>query len=75
MQLIISMDKFIKEVRKEIVDSHLKGSRGSHNRVKEDSSAFGVKRMSQSKYEREVIELKKRRSKVTEMLQERDTKY
>ena len=29
-------------VRKVIVDNHLKGSRGSHNRVKEDASAVGV---------------------------------
>ena len=41
----MSMDKIIEEVRKVIVDSHLKGSRGSHNKM-EDASAVGVKRMS-----------------------------
>ena len=29
-------------VKMVIVDSHLKGSRGSHNRVKEDGSKVGV---------------------------------
>ena len=56
MQFIMSMDKLIEEVRKVIVDSHLKGSRGSHDRVKEDVNAVGFKRMSQSKFDREITE-------------------
>ena len=46
-------------------DSYLKGLRGSHNRTTEYVSAIGVKRMSQSSFDREVTELKKRLSKVT----------
>ena len=61
----MSMDKLIEEVRKVIIDSHLKGSRGSHNRVKEDASAFGVKRMSQSNFDREITDMKQRLSIVT----------
>ena len=57
-----------------IVDSHLKGSKGSHNRTREDARANGVKRMSQSKFDREVTELKKGLSKVAELLHEEATK-
>ena len=46
-------------------ESHLKGSRGSHNRTREDARENGVKRMSQRKFDREVVELKERLSKVT----------
>ena len=60
-------------VRKVIVDNHLKGSRGSHNRTREDARANGVKRMSQSKFDREVVELKERLSKVTKLLHEEAT--
>ena len=69
----MSMGKLIEEVRKVTTESHLKGSRGSHNRVMEDANAVGVKRMSQSKFDREITELKERLSVVTELLQERDT--
>ena len=68
MQFIMSMDKLIEEVRKVIIDSHLKGSRGSHNRTREDANAIGVKRMSQSSLDREVTKLKKRLSKMGELL-------
>ena len=68
MQFIMNMDKLIEEVRKVITESHLKGSRGSHNRVKEDVNAVDVKRMSQSKIDREITELKERLSIVTELL-------
>ena len=52
---------------------HLKGSKGSHSRTKEDARANGVKRMSQSKFDKEVVELKERLSKVTELLHEEAT--
>ena len=52
---------------------HLKGSKGSHGRTKKDARASGVKRISQSKFDREVTELKKRLSKVTELLHEEAT--
>ena len=48
----MSMDKLIEEVRKVITDSHLKGSKGSHNRTREDVSAIGFKRISLSKFDR-----------------------
>ena len=70
MQFIMSKDKLIEEVRNVIVDSHLKGSRGSHNRVKYDANAVGVRGVSQSKFDRELIELKERLSLVTELFQE-----
>ena len=54
-------------VWKVATESHLKGSRGSHNRTREDAIAMGVKRMSQSKFDREVVELRERLSKVTEL--------
>ena len=47
---------------------HLKGSRGSQSRTNEYARASGVKRMSQSKFDIEVVELKERLSKVTELL-------
>ena len=59
-------------VRKVIVDNHLRGSRGSHDRVKKDGSVVGVKRMSQSKINREITKLKERLSIVTELLHEED---
>ena len=52
-------------VKKVIVDGHLKGSRGIHNRVKKDSSAVDIKRISQSKFDIEITELKERISIVT----------
>ena len=54
-------------------ESHLKGSRGSHNRTRKDARANGVKKMSQSKFDKEVTELKKRLSKVTKLLHEEAT--
>ena len=60
-------------VEKMIVDSHPKGSKGSHSRTKEDARANGVEKMSQSKFDREVAELKEKLSKVTELLHEEAT--
>ena len=54
----------MEEVWKVATKSHLKGSKGSHHRTKEDSRASGVKRMSQSEFDREVTEMKKGFSKV-----------
>ena len=66
----MSMGKLIEEVRKLNDDSHLKGSRGSHNRTREDARENGVKRTGKRKFDREVTKLKKRLSKVTKLLQE-----
>ena len=65
LQFIMSMDKLMEVVKKVIVDGHLKGSRGIHNRVKKDSSAVDIKRISQSKFDIEITELKERISIVT----------
>ena len=73
MQFIMSMGKLMEMVWKVATENHLKGSRGSHNRTREDARANGVKRMSQSKFDREVVELKERLSKVTELLHEEAT--
>ena len=61
----MSVGKLIEEVWKVATEIHLKGSRGSHNRTREDVRSVGVRRMSQRKFDREVTELKKRLSKVT----------
>ena len=61
-------------VWKVAIKSHLKGSKGILNRTKEYSRASGVKRMSQIRFDREVIELKKGLSKVTELFHEEATK-
>ena len=66
----MSVGKLIEEVWKVTTESHLKGSKGNHSRTKEDARASGVKRMSQSEFDREVIELKKGLSKLTELLHE-----
>ena len=63
----------MEEVWKMATESHLKGSKGSHNRTREDPRASDVKMMSQSEFEREVTELKKGLSKVTELLHEETT--
>ena len=55
------------------IENHLKGSIGSHNRTREDARENGVKRMSQSKFDREVVELEERLSKMTKLLHEEDT--
>ena len=60
-------------VWKVATEIHLKGSRGSNNRTREDAKANGVKRMSQSEFDREVAKLKERLSKVTELLHEEAT--
>jgi len=73
LQFIMSMDKLIEEVRKMTTDTHLKGSRGSHNWTREDARENDVKRMSQRRFDREVTELKERLSKVTELLHEEAT--
>ena len=73
MQFIMSMDKLMEVVKKVVVENHLNGSRGSRNRAKEYASVVGVKRMSQSKIDREITELKERLSIVTELLHEEDT--
>ena len=53
----MSVGKLIEEVWKVATGSHLKGSKGSHSRTKEDAIANGVKRMSQSEFDREVTEI------------------
>ena len=70
----MSVGKLMEEVWKVATESHLKGSKGSHCRTKEDTIASGVKRMSQSEFDREVTELKKELSKVAELLHEEATK-
>ena len=57
-------------VWKVATEIHRKGSRGSQNRTREYARSNGVKRMSQIKFDREVVELKERLSKVTELLHE-----
>ena len=69
----MKVGKLIEVVWKVDTEIHLKGSRGSHNRTKEDTRAMGVKRMSQSKSDREVAELKERLSKLTELFHEEAT--
>ena len=69
----MSVSKLIEEVWKMATESHLKGSKGSHNRTKEDARASDVKRMSQSKFDREVTELKERLSKLAKLLHEEAT--
>ena len=73
MQFTMSVSKLIKEDWKVATKSHLKGSRGSYNRPREDARANGVKRMNQRKFDREVAELKERLSKVTGLLHEEAT--
>ena len=70
LQFIMSVGKLIEEVWKVATEIHLKGSRGSHSRTRGYSRANGVKRISQRKFEREVVELKESLSKVTELLHE-----
>ena len=48
----MSMGKVMEVVWKVAIESHVKGSRGSHNRTSEYSIENGVKRMSQSKFVR-----------------------
>ena len=60
----------MEEVWKVATGSHLKGSKESHSRTRDDARASGVKRMSQRIFDREVTELKKRLSKVIELLHE-----
>ena len=73
MQFIMSVGKLMEVVWKVATKIHLKGSKGSHGRTKKYSRASGVKRMSQSEFDREVTELKKGISKVAEMLHEEAT--
>ena len=63
----------MEEVWKVATKSHLKGSKRNRSKTKEDTKASGVKRMSQSEFDREVTELKKGISKVAEMLHEEAT--
>ena len=60
-------------VWKVAIEIHLKGSKGSHSRTREDARASGVKMMSQSSFDREFTELKKGLSKVVELLHEEAT--
>ena len=69
----MNVGNHIEEVWKVATEIHLKGSRGSHNRTREDAKASGVKRMSQNNFDREVTELKKGLSKVAELLHEEAT--
>ena len=66
----MSVGKIIEELWKVATESRLKGSKGSHSRKREHARENGVKRMGQSIFDKEVIELKKRLSKVTELLHE-----
>ena len=63
----------MEEVWKVATKSHLKGSKGSRNSTRKDTKASGVKRMSKISFDREVTKLKKRLSKVTELLHEEAT--
>ena len=63
----------MEEVWKVDTEIHLKVSKGSHSRTREDARTSGVKRMIQSSFHREITELKKRLSKVTELLHEEAT--
>ena len=40
------------------IDIHIKGSRASHNRGKEYTSAIGIKRMSDEEFDREMGNMK-----------------
>lgn len=73
LKFIMSVGKIIEEAWKVSTEIHIKGSRGSHNRPREDARENGVKRMIQAKFDREVTELKKRLSEVTELLHEEAT--
>ena len=73
LQFTMSVGKIIEEVWNMNIEIYLNGSRGIHNRTREYSSAIGVKRMSQRIFDKEVNELKKRLSKVTELLHEEAT--
>ena len=44
LQFIMSVGKLIEEVWKVATESHLKGSKGSHSRTREDARENGVKR-------------------------------
>ena len=70
MQFIMSVGKLMEVVWKVATESHLKGSKRSHSRIREYFRENGFKRMSQIKFDREVTELKKRLSKVIELLHE-----
>ena len=48
----MSMGKLMEVVWKVDTESHLKGSRGSHNRTREDARENGAKRMSQRKFDK-----------------------
>jgi len=54
------------------VNSHIKGSKGSHDRLKEDASTVGIKGVCQKEFDKEVIEIKERLSKMMKLLQEED---
>ena len=73
MQFNMSVAKLGEEVWKVATESHLKSSKGGHNRIREDARTNGVKRMSQNKFDREVAKLKERLSKVTVLLHEEAT--
>ena len=48
----MSVGKLMEVVWKVATEIHLKGSKGSHNRTREDDKASGVKRMSQSIFDK-----------------------
>ena len=63
----------MEEVWKMATEIHLKGSKGSHSRTKEDATTSTVKRMIQSSFDKEVTKLKKGLSKVAKLLHEEAT--
>lgn len=61
-----------------IVDSHVKGSKGSHKGAKEDARANSIKkRMSDEEFDREFNEIKVQLNVLMELLQkgEEDHRY
>ena len=52
MQFITSVGKLMEVVWKVATKGHIEGSRGIHNKTREDARANGVKRMSQRKFDK-----------------------
>ena len=61
-----------REERKMTTDSHAKGSSASQNRVKENASTIGRKRMSDEEFDREIVEMKIHLSVLMELLHENE---
>ena len=51
-----------------IVNSHIKGLKGIHDRLKKNASTVSVKRVCQEEIDQEIVEIKERPGKMMELL-------